>query len=105
MKIVANLTKLEETSVPTGHNIASKLEDLQVQFEYGRIARAEDWCPHTTELLGQLPEEDRLSCTELFQSAMAACSIKLQTVLEKPFPVHFTNCSRSSPGGRTKKGH
>lgn len=65
-----------------------------MQFEYGRTAGADDWLLHTTELLGKLPE--------LFQSAMAACSIKLQTVQEKPFPVHVTNCSRSSSGGRTK---
>ncbi|CAB1336903.1 unnamed protein product, partial [Coregonus sp. 'balchen'] len=88
-EIVANLTKLEETSVPTAQNIASKLEDLQMQFEYGRVAGADDWRPHTTELLGQLPEKGRLSCTELFQSAMAACSIKLQTVLEKHPCLHL----------------
>ena len=103
--------KLEETSVPTAHNIASKLEDLQMQFEYGRTAGADNWHPHTTELLWQLSEEDRLSCTELFQSAMAAGSIKLQTVPEKHPCIHLfkllsiSSCSRSSPGGRRKKGH
>jgi hypothetical protein len=81
VEIVANLTKLEETSVPTAHNIASKLEDLQMQSEYSRTAGAEDWLPHTTELLGQFPE--------LLQSAMASCSIKLQTVLEKHPCLHL----------------
>ncbi|CAB1328790.1 unnamed protein product, partial [Coregonus sp. 'balchen'] len=60
--------------------------------ETAKTAGADDWHPHTTELLGQLPKEDQLSwssCTELFQSAMAACSIKLQTVLDKHPCLHM----------------
>ncbi|KAJ8359049.1 hypothetical protein SKAU_G00155740 [Synaphobranchus kaupii] len=82
VEVVAALTKLEETAVPAAHQIAGKLEDLVLQFEYGRTAQNEDWRPQTSVLLKEIPEYRRLTCNDLFQAAMTACSSKLQTVLE-----------------------
>ncbi|KAJ8353378.1 hypothetical protein SKAU_G00209450 [Synaphobranchus kaupii] len=70
--------RLEETTKPSAATIFSQLEDLQMLLEYGRTAEAEDWRPGTRELLKELVEEERLSCSELFQEAMAKCSARLQ---------------------------
>ncbi len=81
--ILATLTKLEETSIPTAASIFSQLEDLSMLFEYGRTAEAEDWRPKTREQLNELNEDERYTCSELFKEAMAECFTKLQSVMEK----------------------
>jgi hypothetical protein len=108
-KIVAKLTKLEETSVPTANNIASKLEDLhksslsmaeQLGLTTGALIQLSCWGSFQRKT-----GSPALSCSSLpWQHDQSSCRLCWRST-PCPSPFLVTNCSRSSPVGRCNKGY